>query len=305
MRAEDADRRARDVLTHQAWGQRLDLSQFQEREVRLRGHAWSRDAMETWLLVGERGGTLASCETFRVSSRAGGAAGSTWAIASVYTEPALRRKGHAREMIAQLVEELGRREPTAQGAILFSEVGPNLYRGVGFSEVPWLERTLPASPGSPSPELRLVDGSGLEEAFGRIPRPDDPFLAWPSLAQLDWHLERERIYAGILGRRRPIATGAILGDAAAIWAADFKNERLCVLLAHAPDPESGEALVRGAATVAAGANLRAVHLWESALLPLPPALGRIRHAEDVPMLRPLAPGVDAEGWRTIPRALWV
>ncbi|HEY0840349.1 MAG TPA: GNAT family N-acetyltransferase [Vulgatibacter sp.] len=305
VRADDAEKRARDALTHQAWGQRLDLAQFEAREIRLRGHPWSRDAMETWLLVGEGGGVLASCETFRVSSRAAGAPGSTWAIASVFTEPALRGKGYAREMIEQVVDELHRHDASAQGVILFSEVGPTLYRGVGFVEVPWLERTLPASPGTVSAGVRLLAEEELEETFGRIPLPEDPFVAWPSAAQIDWHLERERIYAEILGRRRPVAAGATIGESTAIWAADFKNERLCMLAAHANDLEAGEALVRSAASIAAGANLRAVHVWESALLPLPPALGRIRHAEDVPMLRPLAGGIAAGDWRTIPRALWV
>jgi len=306
VRATDALKRERDALTHAAWGQRLDPAQFARREDWLRGHAWAREAMTTWLLVDGGGLPLASCETFRMSaSTAAGVEGWAYGIASVYTEPALRGRGHARAMIERLAERLAADDERALAAILFSEVGPTLYRLAGFTEVPWLERAIPAADGGFIPGVHLVPEDGIRGALAAIPRPADPFLVWPTAGQLDWHLERERAYATLLGRERPSAAGAILGEAAAIWAADFKNDRLCVLLAHAPQADAGAALLRAAGSVAAGVGLASVHVWESESFPLPPGLGTIRAAEDVPMIRPLASGVEPEGWRCVPRALWV
>jgi len=303
--AAPAQKRERDALTHAAWGQRLDLEQFARREERLRGHPWARDGMTTWLLVDGGGAPLASCETFRMGASSCLGDGTGYGIASVFTEPRLRGQGHAQAMISLLAERLSAEDPLAQAAILFSEVGPTLYRRAGFREIPWLERSIPAADAGEIPGLRLVSERALADALAAIPRPPDPFLIWPTAGQLDWHLERERIYAGILARPRPHAVGAILGDAVAIWAGDLKNERLCVLVAHAPDAEAGAALLRAAGSIAAAAGLGSVHVWESAGFPLPPGLGTVREAEDVPMIRPLASGVDAGQWRTVPRALWV
>lgn len=306
MRATEALKRERDALTHGAWGQRLDPAQFARREERLRGHPWAREAMTTWLLVDAGGLPLASCETFRMSaSTAAGVEGWACGIASVYTEPALRGRGYARTMIERLAERLAADDERALAAILFSEVGPTLYRLAGFTEVPWLERAIPAADVGAVPGVYLVSEDRIRDALAAIPRPADPFLVWPTTGQIDWHIERERAYAALLGRERPSAAGAILGDAAAVWAADFKNERLCVLLAHAPHADAGAALLRAAGGVAVSAGLASVHVWESASFPLPPGLGRIRAAEDVPMIRPLAQGIHADGWRTVPRALWV
>ncbi|HWV39541.1 MAG TPA: N-acetyltransferase [Vulgatibacter sp.] len=304
--ATEARKRERDALTHAAWGQRLDPAQFARREELLRGHRWALEAMTTWLLVDGEDRPLASCETFRMAaSTADGAAGSAYGIASVFTEPALRGRGHARRMIDLVAERLAADDERALAAILFSEVGPTLYRLAGFTEVPWLERSIPAADVGPIPGLRLLSERGIREALAAIPRPADPFLVWPTEGQIDWHLERERAYAALLGRERPRAAGARAGDASVIWAADYRNERLCVLLGHAPDADAGGALLRAAGGVAARAGLASVHVWESASFPLPRGLGRIRSARDVPMLRPLAPGIGAAGWLSVPRALWV
>ncbi len=304
--ADASQRRSRDALTHAAWGQRLAPGQFARREEQLRGHPWSKEAMTTWLLTGDHGEVLASCETFRMRSRLlGGDEGSTYGVASVYTEPDLRGRGHAAAMMALLTRRLQADDPSAQASILFSEVGPTLYRQAGYVEVPWLERILPAQEDRVDPAITLLPETRLAAGLVAIPEPPDPFLAWPSALQLDWYLERERIYAELLERPRPAAAGATLRDSTLIWAADPKNERLCVLLGHAPDPEDGALLLRAAAALAADAGLRAVHLWESAALQLPIGLGRTQLAEDLPMIRPLHPALDPEDWRTVPRALWV
>lgn len=301
--ASEEQKRARDPLTWEAWGQRLGVEAFCQREIRLRAHPWCREAMQTWLLVDDAGALLASCETFRMRSFAGGVEGHTPGIASVYTEPALRGRGYASAMMRLLGERM--RADGAQAALLFSEVGATLYGNVGYVPRFLFDRLVPAA--QTSVEVKWIGERDLAAALASFPLPDDRFLVWPTAAQLDWHLERERIYAGLLGRERPSTVGAVVGAGRILWAADFKNERLAVLLAHAPDEATAVALVRAACSAAASAGLREVRIWEEPSLPLPAGLGtRVRRDDDaLPMLVSFTPGIGAEDWRSIPRALWI
>src|SRR5581483_1293213 len=83
--------------TYAEWGGGLSLEQFLERERRFRRSEWAKEAISTWFLEDSSGRCLSSCETFRVGSSFNGKKGVSAGIASVYTEPAFRGKGSARE----------------------------------------------------------------------------------------------------------------------------------------------------------------------------------------------------------------
>lgn len=305
--ATEEQKRSRDRLTHAAWGQRLSVEEFCRRELRLRAHPWCTSGMTTWLWVDSRGAVLASCETFRMRSFLRGAESVSFGVASVYTEPVLRGHGHASAMMRALGDELRRREPGAHGVILFSEVGASLYERAGFVARPCFDRMVPASAGTGLRDVRWIHERELEPALAAFPLPRADFVIWPEAVQIDWHLERARIYAETMGRTQPPTCGVVVGKARALWAADYKNERLAVLLASAPDAASGAALVEAAAHAAASAGLREVRIWETPSLPLPPGLGRREPRDDdaLPMLLPIASGLKAEAWSDIPRALWI
>ena len=92
-RATDEEKRARDRLAHESWGQKLTVAEFVAREERLRAHAWARENMTSWLLLDSKDERiLSSCETFDMVSFVDGQRGRTFGVASVYTEPSLRRK---------------------------------------------------------------------------------------------------------------------------------------------------------------------------------------------------------------------
>src|SRR4051812_38592114 len=97
--ATEIEKLERDRICHPTWGPPLAMEDWLRRESRLRAHAWSRRAMRTWLLRGEGGQVLSSCETFAMASRLvrGGEerAGRTYGVASVFTEERLRGRGHA------------------------------------------------------------------------------------------------------------------------------------------------------------------------------------------------------------------
>ncbi|RKH19868.1 N-acetyltransferase [Corallococcus praedator] len=313
--ATDAQKAARDAVTHAAWGSPLSVPQYQEREARLRAHPWSREAMSTWLWLGDDGAVLASCETFRTDSFLRGgdgrfAQGDSYAIASVFTEDHLRGQGHATRLMDAVALELERVAPRPHSVVLFSDVGAPLYRRSGYVEVPAWDWHLDASE---APGGRTVDG-GLQEtdvarALERMRRPQVPFYLWPTASQVDWHLERERIYAELLDRPRPRTCGAVVGASTALWTMMARYGELVVLMLDARDASDAEALLAEARRVAHHAGLKRVVWWEEAatapLLAGVPGTVRVQRDGSLPMLRPLREGMPPAPEVPFPRALWV
>lgn len=304
--ANDSEKRQRDLASYEAWGAPLPIEAWVEREARLRSHRWAQQAMTTWLLCGDAGEILASCETFQVASRVGGVPGTSYGVASVYTERALRGRGHATRLLTLLSEELKRRDPTAQSAFLFSDVGAAIYRRCGYVERPAFDWVIVPGNAPRDPEVSRIDERDLGAALDRIPPPAAPLTAWPSEAQLDWHLERERIYAQALRRPRPRHAGAMVGKSTALWSAVIRSNELVVLLLDARSPRDAERLLRTAATEAHQAGLTKVRVWETPGLPrLSGVAERTPREGSLPMVCALNPAASPEGWRTIPRALWL
>ncbi len=313
--ATEAQKAERDRVTHAAWGSPLTVEQFHQRELRLRAHPWCARDMKTWLLLAEDGQVLASCETFHNDSHLRGpdgqfTRGDSFSIASVFTEAHLRGHGHATHLMDRVAAELERASPRGHAAVLFSDVGAPLYRRSGYVEVPAWDWNLPAheAPSAPRVDALLKDGD-VAAALARIQRPEAPFYLWPSAAQVDWHLERERIYAELLPRPRPEACGAVRGDSTALWAMMARYGELVLLMLDARSNEDAAALVETARAVAHRAGLAKVVLWEepatAALLARLPGATRVARDGSLPMVRPLRPGLPPAPASPFPRALWV
>jgi GNAT superfamily N-acetyltransferase len=292
------EQRARDAVTHAAWGSGLDAAQFLAREARLRAHPWARAAMRTWLWTGGAGEVLASCETFEQASAVGGGRGRSWVVASVFVEPPLRRRGHSAAMLAALLARL-RSEDDAHAVVLFSEVGVDLYARLGFFAVPSFDTWFDAGGEKPADLAWLT---------APLPAPPPPVAAAQALTvtlsagQLDWQLERERFYAEAWGRPRLPAHGARVGGSSIGWTAYWRSNELHVLWLHAVDPSHREPLVRAAQWAAAEAGLPVVRCWETTPLDDVPGASRERRDDEIAMFAPLRPGVL--GWTHVERGLW-
>ena len=295
--ATEAQKVERDRVTHSAWGQRLTVAQYLERERRLRGHAFAKAAMRTWFLVGDE--VLGSCETFAMDAWNRGEPGVVEGVASVFVEERLRGRGLASELFQKLLARL--REERALASILYSDVGEGIYARLGYVARPAFERVWPSEPGAPA---GVFGERAIPAELALARRPDDVLLVWPSAAQLDWHLERERAYAALLGRPRLRWHGAVAGNARAFWCGDFKNERLMVLAHSAARADELGALVQAARRVAHQASLPTVVLWECGETF---ELGgeRVARTESLPMICPLRPGLDAHAWTQTSRATWI
>ncbi|MCY1020287.1 N-acetyltransferase [Pyxidicoccus sp. MSG2] len=313
--ATEAQKAERDRVTHAAWGSPLTVEQFHQRELRLRARPWCAEGMNTWLLCEDDGRVLVSCETFHNDSWLRGpdgqlAHGDSFSIASVFTEEHLRGHGHATRMMDLVAAELERASPRGHAAVLFSDVGAPLYRRSGYEEVPAWDWNLPARE-EPSPrrvDALLGDGD-VAAALERMRRPEAPFYLWPSPAQVDWHLERERIYAELLSRPQPEACGAVVGDSTALWAMMARYGELVVLMLDARSGEDAATLLEMASAVAHRAKLAKVVLWEepgtAELLARVPGATRVAREGSLPMVRPLRPGLPPAAAIPFPRALWV
>lgn len=309
-RALATEQAARDVETYAAWGEKLTLQQYLDREARLRAHPWPRHALRTWLLV-EGTQTLASCETYAMDAwkQPRGGRLRVEGIASVYVEAALRGQGHATALMHALAERM--RDEGAGALILFSDVGPALYARSGFVARPALERQIAPEPGDAANVCdRLVAAQALADALTAAPRPDDGLLIWPSAAQLSWHLEREAIYAEVLKRARPAACGAIAGATRAFWMADFKSNVLRILLLASSRTDEALAVLQAAARTASACGLERVVLWECAWPFALPDGGfggtpLRRTVDSIPMILPLQPTIAPADWGHTARALWI
>lgn len=313
--ATDARKAERDLVTYAAWGSPLSLEGYLERERRLRAHVWPRADMKTWLLCADDGTALASCEAFRMDSflrAADGtlAQGDSFAIASVFTEERLRGRGYATQLMDLLAVELERASPRAQSALLFSDVGAPLYQRSGYQEAPAWDWRFAPEPGEPSELVdRLLLETDVSAALARMLRPEVPFFYWPTAVQLDWFLERERVYAELMPRPRPEANGATIGASTALWYMVGTTGTLMMLMLDARTAEDAAALLGAARRVAHRAGLSKVVLWEEpATAPLAAKVpGGVREARDgsLPMVRPLRPGALPFSGTPFPRALWV
>jgi GNAT superfamily N-acetyltransferase len=301
------EQRQRDQKTQDAWGGKLTPAQFLAREERLRTHAWARRAMTTWFLRDDDGTLLASCETYRMRSFLDGDGSDSFGIASVFTEPALRGRGHATRLMDLVIERVRHDSPAAHAMLLFSDVGAAIYERSGYRTRPADDLLFPPAPGALAADA-LLDETEALAAFSTLEPPLEPFVIWPARDQLDWHLERARTYAALLGRPLLPHAGARIGDSVIVWAADWKHDRLQVLLLASSRGHEAEALVRAARRCAAAADLNEVRLWaEPWDFVGRDDLGgdRVARRDSLPMLAPLLPSLRPEMWRRIPRAVWM
>jgi hypothetical protein len=309
--ASEAQREARDLLTAEAWSAGLTLEAYLRREQRLRALAVPRLGMRTWLLVNAEDRVLASCETFTFASvlrpDAAESWGQSYGVASVFTEVPLRGRGHATRMLDLLCHALGE-ERGAQAVVLYSDVGPSQYARSGFVVRPAFDWRWPVAAQGAESDAAFFSEEALGWRWAARPVSSGRFVLHPTADTFDWFLERERIYCAELGRLRPKACGASVGDSVALFYAQPKDGRLWLHWLDAADAKSARALVNAARVVARDAGLSEVRLWEDPDVPSPEGLEggvRERRSGSTPMIRPLDARVQPADWRRIPRALWV
>ncbi len=100
---------------------------------------WGAAHLGRWALV-EGAEVLASAKTYAFRGVLDGQAVDIVGIGAVFTPPAHRGRGHARDLIDRLIARAAAHG--ADLALLFSEIGADYYARLGFTVVPTVERTL-------------------------------------------------------------------------------------------------------------------------------------------------------------------
>ena len=300
VEATDSDQRARDLLTAQAWGQQLTTQQFLQREAGLRAHPFAKQHLRTWLWVDEAGAVLSSCETFEVPARRGSRSGRAFVIASVFTEPSLRGKGHAVTLINAVCERLGQRAD-ALAVSLFSEVGARIYERAGFVAQPSWDVVLPLET---SVLPVVISGVELLSAVEAPPSMmvDGSVQLELTVEQCDWQVERERLYAMALERPELKAHVLRCGRSSLALTASFQTNELHVLWYRFELPADVGPLLAAAATHRQASGLKALRVWETTPIPMPAGAVRVERTDELPMVRALDGG--SATWGCIERGLW-
>ena len=302
--AAEIEQRSR--LTASVWGNRLTVEQYLERERVLADTAFAKRALRTWVLEGDGGEILASCETYRMTSELGGERGWTHGFASVFVEPRLRGKGLAKDMIGRVLALL--REEGAHAAHLFSEVGTSLYGRLGFLARPILARRWSATKDDIAGAFtREQSRDALGDRLAAGAEDGASYRIVLDHDQLDWHRVRANAYHRFLAADRPppdSLAGAIAGRAWITWFADYRLDKLLVLAVRPGDREESAALVEATRRAASALGFAFAESWESPATRLP---GGEEHAldDEIPMILPFAIGLEAADWREYGRGCWI
>lgn len=305
-RASEREKVARDVLCHATWAYGLSVETWCDREKRLRDVPWARDGMATWLWIDANDRVLSSCETFAMRAEVHDAhgirGGHVYAVASVFTEQALRGRGHATQMMRALPEAVRSMDAKALGLILFSDVGTELYGRSGYVARPSLDWTWPARPSSIE-EAKLLQHGDFPTLRAR-PWPH----AWrivPDRGQFAWHLAREQFYAEAWNRPRPRAVGMHTASGSALWVARYHVEELAILWLDAIEPDDVGTLMQAAQSIAYDTGLKLVRAWD--VNGAAHAEGGTQQARDteIPMVASLGAELTSLPWIDVQRMFWV
>ena len=119
--------------TYAIWSEGLTRDNYARWNAAQMRTAWGKDHLRRFALVDERGRWVASAKRYLLPMRLDGVDGIMCGLGAVFTRPEDRGRGHAGEIISQMID-LSRGEGAAVAG-LFSEIGEQLYRRLGFVTV--------------------------------------------------------------------------------------------------------------------------------------------------------------------------
>lgn len=277
VQATPKQRAQRWRLHHQAWGDGFAMDDYLRREQTLATDDFLRDVLRMWLLVDTEGEPVASCETYGCQLWAADAEGRTervkcQTIASVLVAPQLRQQGHATQLLRRLGAEL--RFEGNSALTLYSDVGPQIYRRLGYLLHPARESVLRVDPTDRWPlratELGMADVADLlHQQAERTPSwlgvTTAPAVAEaPRAERIEWFHLRARARAWARQQPEPQVIGAQGPDGGwVLWTSDAAETVLHVLLWRPESALDARTLTQAAAAQAVREGLTHVVWWDA------------------------------------------
>jgi GNAT superfamily N-acetyltransferase len=289
------------------WGAGLTFEDYRAFWNDLSRAPWAQRCLDYLVWLDDDGTLLSSMKLYRPGIRLRGRIGTAAGIGAVFTPHKQRRKGHGSAMLREVVARARDRGDLA--ALLFSDVGTEIYGALGF-------RTLPSM-----------------EAWGKIPRwPPRPPEGWSLLPMGGSDLEfvrrtHETIccsrplgvvrdadhWAYLVERSRSFFRRLDGSDLSARFQVAFQEERFGGYLVSVAsgdvwivreveavddDPASLTAILRAGAAQARARGLRQIYGWlPRRIADLAPEwrMGFRPRRRAIPMILPLDDGIDLAG----------
>ena len=232
-------------LTSLAWTDALTLPQYLEESAYLTTVPLAKDGgMSLWILVDktlppDQRPILCSCETFRKRSLVSDGDGSVTeaiihGVASVFCDPAYRRRGYAARMMRELTKVLRswqvKRMPCV-GSVLFSDIGKSYYADFGWRPIPnnthiEFEPEVSSTPlkvtkllSKDLGQLCLEDETMVRNALTSTSDGKLRMTVVPNIDHMLWHHKKAEFAAQRLFGREPEVKGAVAGQPGnRIWA---------------------------------------------------------------------------------------
>jgi len=118
--------------TYEIWHEGLSRTAYARYYTAQRATAWGRSHLDRVALV-DGGTAIASAKRYLFDATLDGVRLRAIGLGAIFTDPAHRRTGAARELVERILETAA-----AAGvdlALLFSEIGPDYYAGLGFTAI--------------------------------------------------------------------------------------------------------------------------------------------------------------------------
>ncbi|PUU77495.1 hypothetical protein B9Z19DRAFT_169107 [Tuber borchii] len=314
--------------THQkCWGQHLTLKQYLKREEILANTTLTGNGgLTNWALVDPTTSpatVLASCESIRKEVfflEAGSnevRVSHGHGIGSVFTPVEMRGKGYASLMLKMLREELKSHGGENALSVLYSDIGKEFYKKLGWQPHSSLHLNIPVSPNSSPniattattplktaslPPLCTQDIKALKASLTATPALKSRISFHPDPKTFDWHFARAEHLANITNRPPPTTKGAITasGSAWIVWTHDFQKAgpKLHILrVAGEPSKEDAKDLLTAAVAEARECGLACVQVWnpKEAVEEAGKGLGGqiVERTDSVPSIMMYEPGVGS------------
>jgi predicted N-acetyltransferase YhbS len=192
--------------SYSLWGEGLTRRGYGQYNAAQLRTAWGQSNLTRLALV-ENGRFLATAKRYDLAARMGSRRIRVLGIGAVFTPPDLRGRGLARNLIDLMIADAAR--DGIHTALLFSEIGPDYYARLGFTEIPIETVTLDVKAGpldvargrrerAPAIPVRSGDDRDIEHIAAISRRVSDrfPFTLERSAEFIRFGVTRKRLLAG-------------------------------------------------------------------------------------------------------------
>lgn len=186
--------------THEIWADGLNRSAYGRYNLTQLRTPWGACNLHRLALLDDQGRVLSSAKRYDLRARLDGREIDMVGIGAVFTPPAMRGRGHAREIVERIMTAAAR--DGAELALLFSEIDPAYYAAMGFVPIPRRELVIRTKDMRGTPmvlvragEERDIPGvAALAAALSERHR----FALAPSEDAIRFSLSKKRLLAGFL-----------------------------------------------------------------------------------------------------------